>query len=231
MASSGNSPAYTSTSGLITFEIPLSNLCPAVAMKHHFLLLTLFSTTLCFGQTYYYRSTGETIEGFVSRLENRSVLAHPVIETDAWDPAFKSIIYFLPARTSEGPGIIGYLLVPQKSMLTYRRVLIDTFFNEGGEPHIENVLFENTDNDKERELIIMTSWLQDHRNAGLDGTLYGTFIFDNPSTTEEEYQLRFFKELSEKLDGGFEGKRGKEKVKAEYKKAADIRGELRRLGF
>jgi hypothetical protein len=116
-------------------------------------------------------------------------------------------------------------------MLTYRRVLIDTFFNEGGEPHIEGVLFENADRDKERELIVMTSWRQDHRPAGLDGTLYGTFIFDNPNSSVQEYELFFFKELSEKLDGGFEGKRNKETVKADYKNAAAIRGALRKLGY
>ena len=198
-------------------------------MKHLFLLLTFFSTTFCFGQAYY-RINGESIQGFVERIERTSKFSHPVIETGAWDSTHKTIIYFLPAITSEGPGIIGYLLVPE-NMLTYRRVLIDTVFNEGGEPHIERVIFANADRDKEQELIVMTSWPQDHRNAGLDGTLYGTYIFDNPSTSVEEYELPFFKELSERLDGGFEGKRAKEKVKAEYKNAAEIRAALRKLGY
>jgi hypothetical protein len=205
-----------------------SNLFWRATMKHLFLLLTFFSTTICFGQAYY-RINGETARGFVERMERTSKFAHPVMETNVWDSTHKTIIYFLPAITSEGPGIIGYLLVPQ-NMLTYRRVLIDTIFNEGGEPHIERVVFANADRDKEQELIVMTSWPQHHPQAGLDGTLYGTYIFDNPGSAPQ-YELPFFKELSEKLDGGFEGKRHKEKVKAEYKAAAAIQGALRKLGY
>lgn len=199
-------------------------------MKHLFFLLAAFSSVLCFGQQQYYRRNGETKEAFVKRITRSASLTHPVVETGEWDSTHKSIIYFLPAKTSEGDAVIGYLLVPL-NMLTYRKVLIDTIFHEGGEPHIENVLFANADKDKERELIVMTSWPQNHREAGLDGTLYGTYIFDNPRTDTQEYQLSFFKELSEKLEGGFEGVRNKETVKAEYKSAAQIRGALRKMGY
>jgi len=198
-------------------------------MKHLFLLLTFFSTTLCFGQPYQ-RLNGETSEAFVKRITRTAALAHPVIETNAWDPTHKSIIYFLPLGTKKGAAIIGFVLVP-KSMMTYRKILIDTFFQEGGDPEVENVLFANADGDKEQELIIMIRCPQNHSAAGIVGTLYGTHIFDDPSPTIEEYQLKFFKELSEKLDGGFEGKRNKETVKADFRNPIQIRTGLRKLGY
>lgn len=197
-------------------------------MKYLFLLLTLFSTTLCFGQPYH-RLNGETSEAFVKRITRTANLAHPVIETDEWDPTHQSILYFLPYGKEE-KDIIGYVLVP-KSMMTYRKVLIDTFFQEGGDPRIDQVFFANADKDKEQELIIVVQWPQGHSRAGLVGTLYGTHIYDDPSPVTEEYQLKFFKELSERLDGGFEGKRNGEMVKAEFKTAAQIKAALRKLGY
>jgi hypothetical protein len=157
-------------------------------------------------------------------------LAYAVIETGEWDSTHKSIIYFLPFGAKGREAVIGYVLVP-KSMMTYRKILIDTFFQEGGAPHIEHVLFANADRDKARELIIIVSWPQDHSAAGIVGTLYGTHIFDDPSPDIEEYQLKFFKALSEKLDGGFEGKRNNEPVKADYKTAPQIKAALRKLGY
>ena len=198
-------------------------------MKHLFLLLIFFSTTRCFGQPYQ-RLNGETSEAFVKRITRTAALASAVVETNEWDSTHKSIIYFLPFVTKGGAVIIGYVLVP-KSMMTYRKILIDTFFQEGGDPEIENVLFANADGDKERELIIMISWPQHHSGAGIVGTLYGTHIFDDPSRSIEEYQLKFFKELSKQLDGGFEGKRNNKTVKADYKNAVQIRAALRKLGY
>jgi len=199
-------------------------------MKHLFLLLTFFSTTLCLGQPYQ-RFNGESNEDFVKRITRTTSLSYAVIETNEWDPTHKSLIYFLPFGKKKGEAaIIGYVLVP-KSMMTYRKILIDTFFQEGGDPGIENVFFANADKDKERELIIMIRWPQDHPGAGIVGTLYGTHIFDDPSPTIEEYQLKFFKALSEKLDGGFEGKRNSETVKADFKNAVQIRAGLRKLGY
>jgi hypothetical protein len=156
-------------------------------MKHLLFLLLVCSTTLCLGQPYQ-RLNGETIEAFVMRITESSRLAHPVIETNEWDSTHKSAIYFLPVPTPEGPALIGYVLVPL-SMTKYRRVLIDTFFQEGGDPKIETIFFANSDKDKEKELVILTSWPQNHSGAGLVGTLYGTFIFDNPSPSVQEYQL------------------------------------------
>lgn len=198
-------------------------------MKYLFLLLAFVSASVCLAQPYY-RLNGETKEAFVTRICRTRNFAHPILETNEWDSTHKSIIYFLPAKTSEGDAVIGYLLVPL-SMMSYRKVLIDTIFQEGGDPKIESVLFANADKDSKRELIVMTSWPQSHPGAGIEGTLYGTYIFDDPGTDIHEYQLKFFKDLSEKLDGGFEGVRDRETVKANYKNAAQIRAGLRKMGY
>ncbi len=176
------------------------------------------------------RKANESAGSFVKRITNLDELPHPVIETKEWDSVRKSIIYFVPDVKGEEINIIGYLLIPINSM-NYSRVLIDTFQQEGANPKIETVFFANADKDKQREMIIQTSWEQNHRGAGVYGMLYGTYIYDNPNLASPPRQLKFFKSLSAKLDGGFEGKQEGKKVKAKYKTVNSIKAGLKKMGY
>jgi len=198
-------------------------------MKHLVIILSFFFTTFCFGQTFN-RQDNETAINFVKRVTKLDTFPHPIIETNEWDTLRKTIIYFSPTSTGDEINIIGYLLVPVTST-KYKQVLIDTFFQEGADPRIETVFFANADKDKEREIIILVSWAQLHRGAGIFGTLYGTYIYDNPKVAVSEDKLKFYKGLSDKLDGGFEGDRDGKIVKARYKSVGSIRKALRALGY
>jgi hypothetical protein len=198
-------------------------------MKHFVILISFFSTTFCVGQTFD-RQDKETALNFVKRITNLEEFPHPVIETKEWDTTRKVIIYFVPKTTDDVTNIIGYLLVPITST-GYKQVLIDTFYQEGADPKIETVFFANADKDKKREVVILVSWPQVHRGAGIYGTLYGTYIYDNPNLSISQDKLKFYKGLSDKLDGGFEGDREGKSVKAKYKSVASIRAALKKLGY
>jgi hypothetical protein len=197
-------------------------------MKQLLLILAICSSTLCFGQEYFYRQNNENTLNFVRRVAKNYSLSYPIVESNDWDTSHWAIIYFVPATTKKESDVLGYLLLPE-SYNAYRRVFIDTFYNKGGIPKIDKVFFTNADKDKDPELVILTTRALDH--PPIVGTMYGTYIYDKPGADTLQYRLKYFKELSEKLDGGFEGKRYNEKVKAEYKNSAQIEAELRRMGY
>jgi hypothetical protein len=86
-----------------------------------------------------------------------------------------------------------------------------------------------SDKDKEREIIVLTSWQQQH--VEVSGTLYSTFIYDAPTLSPSQKRLTFYKALSEKLDGGFDGHTEGTQVKAKYKTVASIRSGLEQMGY
>jgi hypothetical protein len=141
-----------------------------------FLILTAFIfLTLSGNSQTYTKQSAETADQFIRRITQLHELPHPVIETKEWNSAEKVIIYFIPDKEDN---LLGYLLVPSAN-LTYQQVLIDTFHAEGNPTRIEAVFFANADKDKEREIIVLTSWQQQH--VDVSGTLYGTFIYDAPT--------------------------------------------------
>jgi hypothetical protein len=192
------------------------------------LLLWLYAS-LSYGQVFE-RQHAETAEAFVKRITKLDDLPHPVIETREWDSARKTIIYFDKAGPEDNPYTTAFLLVPTTG-LSYQRVLIDSFYEEGGPVKIETVFFANCDGDKEREIIVLVSWLQVHRGAGTYGHLYGTYIYDAPNVLALPQRLTFYKALSEKLDGGFEGDRDGKPVKATYKTVNAIKMALKKMGY
>jgi hypothetical protein len=177
------------------------------------------------------RLENETIENFARRVgPPQSELTHSVIETEAWGHektmiAFYDTEYKLSEQTYDK--IIGYIFLPQDAN-TYQKILIGTFEPEGGPPQIEAVFFANADTDKAKELIVICSWLQRHYD--FNGTLYGTFVFDNPHAGPTE--LTFLESVSKRVSGDCECEwRNGKKRTSRYKTAASVRAGLKRLGF
>jgi hypothetical protein len=177
------------------------------------------------------RLENETIENFARRVgPPQSELTHSVIETEAWGHektmiAFYDTEYKLSEQTYDK--IIGYIFLPQDAN-TYQKILIGTFEPEGGPPKIEAVFFANADTDKAKELIVICSWLQRHYD--FNGTLYGTFVFDNPHAGPTE--LTFLESVSKRVSGDCECEwRNGKKRTSRYKTAASVRAGLKRLGF
>jgi hypothetical protein len=170
------------------------------------------------------RSAEETAVQFARRLQpQNTVVVHKVIETQ-WNS--KPVLIAFYKQQSGNQIIIKIYVQTQKNKYSvFRASNIDC---EGGEPQIENVFFANCDKDAAKELFLIVSWEQ--RHFDIRGSLYGTFVYDDLSTNSHG-ELILKKNLSQKLDGGFEGFRDGENVIAKLKTAKAIRSELKRLGY
>lgn len=200
------------------------------------IILLLIITTFSFGQPVE-RLYKESTEQFVTRFKpENSKLSLSVLDTK-WDMkpviiSFYEQTYKLPVQDDpdqqDYSRVIGEIFF-QTDSNHYNRFIVDTIESEGGDPKIESVFFANADKDKNKEVIIIVSWPQVH--AGVRGTLYGTYVYDDLLKNSEK-KLRYIKNISQKLSGGCEckyedGKSGK----AKFKKAPDIKAELKRLGY
>lgn len=179
------------------------------------------------------RLENETLQDFAKRNgPPQSELAHAVIETELWGHQ-KTVIAFYAIEVKDKYGthgqVDGYLFLPQ-SPNTYQKILIKNFEPEGGDPKIDAVFFANADKDTVQELVVICSWPQNHYDFG--GTMYGTFIFDNPPPGTNPTQLSFLEAISNRVSGDCDCNwRDGRREKAKYKTAAQVRAGLRRLGF
>ena len=194
----------------------------------------------------YARNVNETAEAFVKRIYNVSELAHPVIETKEWDGVRKVIICFhLVSLPDDNDRIVGNILVPIKEN-TYKQILIDSFYYEGGgmrNRSIETVFFANADKDKSRELFIQ-SRAQAHSPRGADrdlnGYWYDTNVYDNPDMVNLQSKLPMLLDLTTKFGDEFEGEiyemtadgsdeKLVERSKAKYKTVDAVRTVLKQM--
>ena len=180
------------------------------------------------------KNLGETSQAFAARFAPKNgVITHNVIETSGWNLQTPAIITFYehspaPEDVTEVT-ITGYVFVPVSST-KYEKILIDGYGAEGGYPKIESVFFARTDKTKEKKLIVIVSWEQNH--AILQGTLYETYIYSFPKNTPYPKKLNYLEALSEKLSGGCDCWRPAEdgpSTKAKYKTAADVKLALKKL--
>jgi hypothetical protein len=200
------------------------------------ILILLLLRTLSYCQTIK-RFGGETAKQFASRIKpDSSELTHSVLETkwnsDSVIIAFYKQGYKLPKERDSDQQtylrIIATIFI-QSDNNHYRKFLIDTVDNEGGEPKIESVFFANVDKDTAKELIIIASWEQSHYD--MSGTLYGTFIYDD-IPDYDKMKLNFMNDLSDKFSGGCECSwRDGTNKKSKFKTASDIKRHLIKLGF
>jgi hypothetical protein len=180
----------------------------------------------------------ETPKEIAEKLKPKnSKITHEVIETEIWGRK-NSIIAFYETkyidsvstnRNYERQYVEAYILVFQNK--TWKKIFINKFEDDNVFTEIQSVFFSNADKDKEKELIIFTTC--NHRLQYLyDGTEYSTWVFDNLNINEIPKEAKFLNEISEKLNGGFEGYlEDNENSKAKFKNANDIKKELKRLGF
>ena len=176
----------------------------------------------------------ETLEDFAKRNgPPQAKLTHKVIETAAWGKQKAIMAFYLVhielKDSTPATQVDGYLFIP-KSTDTYEKILIRNFEEEGDTPKIEAVFFANADKDKARELIVICSWLQRHYDV--NGTLYGTFIFDDLRPGANPATLVFLEGVSERVSGDCdcEWRDGRKKT-SKYKTAASVKAGLKRLGF
>jgi hypothetical protein len=176
------------------------------------------------------RLVNETAEGFAQRNgPPQAILRHPLIETSDWGGESKAIVAFYEEEFVQSGQtyrrIVSYIYVPVSDK-TYRKVLIDTFEPEGGDPKIEAVFFATVNGDKDTKLIIICSWPQIHYD--FRGKLYATFVYKAPRPHTKATKLKFEDGISKKLEGGCECEwRDGSKSIAKYKTADEVKAALR----
>lgn len=163
-----------------------------------------------------------------------AVIVHQIIETNIWEMKNVVIVFYeskyLDNDKRERQYIEGYLLIPnQKNQ--YKKVLISKFVDDNVDTEINSVFFANADNDKEKELIVLTK--NQHRLQYLyDGTEYSTFVFDDFKKEKVPTEMKLLGEISNELFAGFDGfLDDNPNSKAKYKTAEEIKNRLKKLGY
>lgn len=211
-------------------------------MKQYFIFIVLICYSVIGSAQTFERQKTETADQFIKRITQRDELPHPVIETKEWDSLRKVIIYFTNVEKEDEEIIVGYLLVLTNE-LSYKRILIDTFYTDGGSSSrkIESVFFANVNIDKDREIVVMTSSeAKSPRFAdnNVEGVYYDTYIYDKPNLNNPTIRLKFYNDLSAKFSDNFEGtisdrQTGKliKTKKAKYKTVSSVRAGLKQMGY
>jgi len=201
-----------------------------ILLKNVCLTAFLLTTTISFSQE---TDAKSIVQKFMPK---NSSLAHAVIETSVWDFPKATIVFYTEDLTHEYKDIVyerqaanGYFIWNDGK--TYRKILIDHFEDDNVDTKILSVFFANADNDKEKELIILTA--NTHRLEYLyDGTEYNVYIYDNISI--KNLPEKFTLLINPKFDvfnQNFEGFQDDKNHKANFKTADAIKKELKKLGF
>jgi hypothetical protein len=178
------------------------------------------------------RLENETAESFAKRYgPPQTRLVHQVIETNIRNSDLEAIIAFYEQEFEESDQvyrrIIGYIYVPETEK-RYRKLLIDTFEPEGGDPEIESVFFFNPGTNGQTKLIIICSWQQVHHD--FHGKLYATFVYELPHPKTKDSRLKFEDNISKQLYGGCECEwRDGTRTTAKYKTAEEVKAALRTI--
>ena len=166
---------------------------------------------IAYGQTFK-RLKNETKEKFIKRITKfEDNKPNTIVETKEWDTTKKIILAFIPTHDEI---TVGLIFVPTDGF-SYKQILIDSFSTSGNTAHIDSVFFFNADNDKIKELIVMTTY--DQFNGEQLTKNYWNLIFDNPDLSTKPQRLKYLRQASKKIDG------------SKFKKAWDIKAELIKL--
>jgi hypothetical protein len=183
------------------------------------------------------RYKGESADSFILRIKpSSSILYDKVIET-SWNNtsviiAFLSETYLLPLhddpQQTAYTRVIATLYASDSYKKNYIESIIDTLIEEESPPKIEHIFFANADNDKEKELIILTTW--DINNSSVHGKLYSTSIYDY--TQKLPKKLLFLNDISSNVNGGCDCIWEIGRIhKSIFKSKADIINGLQSLGY
>jgi hypothetical protein len=177
------------------------------------------------------RLENEPIESFAKRNgPSKTSLVHQVIESNKWGGKSNAVIAFYEQEFEESGQtyrrILSYLYLP-KTDRAYRKVFIDVFEPEGGDPEIEAVFFADVGMSEQTKLVIICSWLQIHHDF-----LYATFVYEAPRPGTKADKLKFEDSISEQLYGGCECEwRDGTKTTAKYKTADEVKAALQKMVY
>ena len=202
------------------------------------LVILILNLTNSFGQSLK-RNIGESAEKFAERIltTKNSIITGKVIETK-WnsETAIFAFVAVEEIQKNESEQYVeinveGYVFIPISENL-YRKVLIDSYGEEGAVAEIESVFFSNADKDNQKELIILCSWDQNRHAEPISGKLLQVWVYDNVVLNKIPEKLKSLNDLERLFAGEFDGTNDAgETSKAKYTNAAKIKQRLKQLGF
>lgn len=200
---------------------------------------TVVQTVKLPGQTVK-RRTGEPAGQFVVRCrplytEFPQEMTSKIVETTEWttEPAviaFYTQKYYIHedgAVPKDNFRTLAYIFIPNGKD-TYKRVIIDTFVNDGRPVKIAATFFANVDSDQTKELVIVAASPQ--KETGTNGTLYINKVYDNV-TRLLPARLRKLDDVAAKITGGFEGVKDGKPSTTKFKTEKDIREALGKMDY
>ena len=127
------------------------------------------------------RAEGETATVFLNKYYPALPLVTTPIETNTWSPQATIIIgFFEDKENNESDNMIDGFLWSSKDQKEYKRIAIDRFEPDGSKATIENVFFEDIDQDAVSELIIVISWKDNQ-----DRNYYKIHAYQRPQDGDE----------------------------------------------
>lgn len=145
--------------------------------------------------------------------------------TNEWTPNIASVIAFYTQRfydeNDNGKALyrtLAYMMIPNGKG-TYKRAIIDTFFNAGFPVTIANVFFANADSDQVKELVIMATSVQKDKEA--NGTMYINKVYDDIGKLVPG-KLKRLEAAAAQIEGGFEGQKSGKPFKARNKTEKEV---------
>lgn len=186
------------------------------------------------------RITGEPALQFAVRarplyMEFPQEMRPLLLETKEWTHEFSILAFYTQKYYVQEDGslphdnfrTLAYMFIPNGKD-TYKRVLIDTFTNEGKQVKITGAFFANADSDQVKELVITATGTSNDK--GVNGTLYINRVYDNiPRLLPGK--LKRLDEVAAKIEGGFEGSKAGATSKVKFKNANEITEALRKMGY
>ena len=144
------------------------------------------------------------------------------------DKLNKSIIALYYCEIENGvSSVFGNIYLSDESA-KYRNVEFGPIEGEQYPVHILSVFFSNVDEDKEKELFVLTKWETKHYDSS--GDVYWTYIYDNPSKDNNE--LKYLEALSRTFYGcDCYSQANGTQDEAKYKNAQSIKTKLKQMGF
>jgi hypothetical protein len=200
---------------------------------------SVVQTVKQFGQTVK-RITGEPALQFAVRArplysEMPPEMIPKVMETSEWTAGASVIAFYTQKFYIQEDGAVprdnyrtlAFLFVPNGKD-TYKRIIIDTFVNQGYSVKIAATFFANADSDATKELVIIATSAQKDKQA--TGTLYMNRIYDNTGRLLPG-RLKRLDEVSNKIEGGFDGDKDGKPSKAKFKTQKDVAEALKKMGY
>ena len=177
------------------------------------------------------RIPGEPTVQFVVRArplytEFTNEMKAKIVETTEWSEspaviAFYTQKYYVTedgAEPKDNYRTLACIFMPTVGDY-YKRILIDTFSDDGKQVRLGRVFFANADSDQVKELVVMATSPQH------EGMMYYNRIYDNV-VKPMPMKLRRLDEAKTKIESGFEGMKNGKYVNAKFKTEDEIKEAL-----